>query len=342
MRTNADFGKFLLEVKPQTRPAVLTFYNYLRNFTDLNTAFTPETVSRFYLKALSFDFWQKNILELTQETKNVLDRFLGQEMQAKAWQDLRHADELQIVKIKNKKDQLEIIKQYIGNFKGQNRFQIFSDKNNISHAVILYPQGDVQVVTFDDHACIQNGQIVPMSLDRKLKYTQKLELVPNVYHFVQVSPFITAKFSILGDRISGDLIRGYTLQNYRKIEIHELHQEPPLLYAIKKIERFFIDRSSEPLYVELLGVLEQTVDFLRKDLEGSVELAQKAYIRGKNVLENIFIDDKMLEVLLKEIHSLIVSKGQSLWIPKTKEQAQYELTNSSPRLEFALEDQQID
>jgi len=341
MRTNADLGKFLLLLNPQTRPAILSLYNFIRNFTDHNLPLTPEIMKRFYLKALSFEHWQKNISELSQETHETLEKFLGTEIKNPLWSSLIRCDKLQIIKIQNKFDQLEVIKQYISQIQPQTQFRIFSDKGAMAHAVIIHPQGNVTVLSFDDTAYITEGQLTPLNLNRKIEYTKKLELSTQNTQMVQVSPFITAKFVSKNNIISGDLIRGYTFQNYRRIEIHELHQEPQLLYAVKRIERFFIDRSSEPLYLELIQVLEQTIDFLRKDLKGSLELAQKAYVRGKNALDNIFIDDKVLDVLLKDIQNLIENKGQTLWIPQTTK-ASFASTNSSLKPEYALEDLQID
>jgi hypothetical protein len=134
--------------------------------------------------------------------------------------------------------------------------------------------------------------------------------------------------------IVGDYIRGYTFQSFQRIELHGFHQDSNILYALKKIERFFIDRSTEPLYVELVQLLEQTIDFLKKDLNGSLELGKKAYIRGQNALENIFVDDKMLEVLLNEIQSFIKpSQGLESWTTDLSES-----TNTSRRLVSLLDE----
>lgn len=314
MRTNGEFGKFLVEQKPQANQALLALYNYIRVFTDLNAPFLPETVFNFYIKALTFEHWQQNALELSQITSNVLFRFLGSDINGKAWANLKKPEHIQIVKIKSPKDQLEMIRQYLHNEKPNIPTQIFSDKNNIAHAILALPQGRIQVRSFDDMAYIHNGHVIPLVQDRRLDYDKNLEIITNTKQHLQISNFITAQFTVRDGMIIGDYIRGYTFQSSQRIELHGFHQDSNILYALKKIERFFIDRSTEPLYVELIQVLEQTIDFLRKDLNGSIELGKKAYIRGQNALENIFVDDKMLEVLLNEIQSFIKpSQGLQSW-----------------------------
>lgn len=335
MRTNGDFGKFLYELRPQSNQGLLALYNYIRLFTDLNSPFLPETVSNFYIKALSFEHWQQNALELSQVTSNVLFKFLGQDINAKAWSNLKKPEQIQIVKIKSYKDQLEVIKKYLP----QNlTSQIFADKNNIAHAVISLPQGKIQVQTFNDLGYIQNGMILPLVQDRILDYDKNLELIPDIKQQLQISPFVTAHFTVSNEMIIGNYIRGYTFQSFQKIELHGFHQDSNILYSLKKIERFFIDRSSEPLYVELVQVLEQTLDFLRRDLTGSLELGKKAYIRGQNALENIFVDDKMLAVLLNEIHSFIGHSGKEMtWNQRTS----LESTNTSLNRALAPEEPPI-
>lgn len=338
MRTNGDFGKFLYEQRPQSNQGLLAFYNYVRLFTDLHAPFLPETVLNFYIKALSFEHWQQNALELSQITFHVLFKFLGPDINAKAWANLKKPEQIQIVKIKDHRDQLEIIKQYLPlNVQSQ----IFADKNNIAHAVIALPQGRIQVRTFNDLGYIHNGKILPLVQDRILDYDKNLELIPNKKQQLQISPFVTAHFTVRDEMIVGDYIRGYTFQSFQKIELHGFHQDSNILYSLKKIERFFIDRSTEPLYVELVQVLEQTLDFLRRDLTGSAELGKKAYIRGQNALENIFVDDKMLAVLLNEIHtyighSLDQSDKENTWNQRTS----LESTNTSLKRASAPEEPQ--
>lgn len=338
MRTNGDFGKFLYDQKPQTNPSLLAFYNYIRTYTDLDAPFLPETVFSFYIKALSFDHWQQNAIELSQFTYNVLFRFLGADINAKAWSNLKKPEHFQIIKIKNSKDQLEIIKQYLHVEMPRITSQIFSDKNNLAHAVMVLPNGNIQVRTFDDNAFIFNGKILPVIQDRKLEYNKNLELIPNVKHHIQVSNFITANFVLKDEMIIGDYIRGYTLQSSQRIELHGFHQDSNILYALKKIERFFIDRSTEPLYVELVQVLEQTLDFLKRGINGSHELGKKAYIRGQNALENIFVDDKMLVILLNDIGTFIgASPKENTW----NQRPSLESTNSFRNLESAPEEPPI-
>jgi hypothetical protein len=336
MRTNGDFGKFLFDLKPQTTPALLSFYNYIRTYTDLDGPFLPETVSSFYIKALSFEHWQLNAIELSQMCSSAIFRFIGADINAKAWANLRKPEQFQILKIQNTKDQLEMIKQYLHSENPKTSSQIFCDKNNIAHAVLVLANGNIQVRSFDDHAYVQNGRIIPLIQDRKLEYSKNLDLLQNVRQQISISTHVTANFTVTTEMIIGSYIRGYSLQSFQKIDLYGFHQDSNILYALKKIERFFIDRASEPLYVELVQVLEQTLDFLKRGTNGSHELGKKAYVRGQNALENIFVDDKMLEILLNEIDTYIAAKEKT-WNPKISSES----INLSRKLGSAPEEPQI-
>ena len=333
MRLNSDFGKFLYDLRPQSNPALLALYNYIRIYSDLSAPFTPEIVLNFYIKSLSFEYWQKNAIELSQFVNNALFRFLGTDINAKAWASLKKPEDFQIIKIQNTKDQLEVIKQYLYRTNPKVQSQIFQDKNETAHAVLVLPNGNIQVQTFDNQAFINKGEIVPLIQDRKLIYNKNLELMPETLQQIQISAFVTANFTLKDNMIIGDYIRGYTLQSFQRIELHGFHQDSNILYALKKIERFFVDRSTEPLYVELIQVLEQTLEFLKKGMNGSHELGKKAYIRGQNALENIFVDDKMLAVLLNEIQSYLDAKDRT-WNQRTSSES----INTSLNLELAQEE----
>jgi hypothetical protein len=312
MMTNGEFGKFLYELRPQTHPVKLTLYNFIRNYTDLNATFSPDTILKFYFKALSFEHWQKNNLELAQEVRLVLQKLSQLKNLDETFKKLKHSDQIQILKFFHKSDQLEMIHNYFKNKKLNYTFKVYSDKGTTAHAVLVFPHGLVHVYSFDDQAAIINGQLKPLSLDRKLEYTPQLELSATSRHSIQVSRFVEAHFHIQKNQYIGEYIRGYTLQAYKKFEVSSLQEELQLLYAIKKIERFFIDRASEPLYLELIHVLEQTIEFLKKNHPGCIELGQKAYSRGHNALENLFIDDKMIHILLKEIQNLLSENGVNI------------------------------
>lgn len=319
MFSNSDFGRFLYEQRPQGHAAKLTLYNYIRNFSELSHPFLPETLHRFYCKALSFDYWQKNCLELSQETQKILNLLSKTINLAPEFKKMRHPEEMQIVSLSHKEDQLQMIHNFFLSKRLNFSFKIYSDINQTAHAVLVYPDETVHVYSFDNQAIILGGNLRPLSLDRRLKYSKSLELAPNSRHHIQISPFISSKFQVGDKGLKGEYIRGYTLQAYRHFEVQDIRDELQLLYTIKKIERFFVDRASEPLYLELIQVLEQTIEFLKKSHPGALELAQKAYSRGQNALENLFVDDKMIKILLNEIHEHLRQTPENSLIHKERE-----------------------
>ncbi len=337
MLTNTDFGKFLYELRPQSNAARLTLYNYIRNFSDLNSPFLPDTILKFYFKALSYEHWQKNNLELAQEVRFILAKLSETKPLDENWKKLKHSDEIQVLRFFHKTDLLEMIHHYFKNKRLNYNFKVYSDKGSTAHAVLVFPHGPVHVYSFDDQAAIINGQLRPLSLDRKLEYTSELELAKNIKQSLLVSQFVATKFSLNQEVITGEYIRGYTLQAYKRFEAYSLQEELQILYTVKKIERFFIDRATEPLYVELIQVLEQTLQFLKKNHPGSQELAQKAYLRGVNALENLFVDDKMIPILLKEIESHLKQTGLET-IKEANWKTQFDSTNISHKQDWPAEE----
>jgi hypothetical protein len=92
----------------------------------------------------------------------------------------------------------------------------------------------------------------------------------------------------------------YTFQKTGGFEGSELHRLPTLFYPLKRIEQFFINRTTDPMYIELTNLLEQASDLMARQHPERLRFAEAAMERGRLAFEQVFVDDRFLRLLAGE------------------------------------------
>jgi hypothetical protein len=100
-------------------------------------------------------------------------------------------------------------------------------------------------------------------------------------------------------------MRGYTFQKFETLYENPLSRFPKLFYAIKHIEQFFVRRESDPIYMELTALLEQASELIKEGHPEGIKLGAAALKRAELALENIFTDDKVLNLLIRDLKNTL-------------------------------------
>ncbi len=124
-------------------------------------------------------------------------------------------------------------------------------------AIILRADKTLEVRTFDRKFTIRKGSLEPLRKDLALYYTAKLDLSPLHMQKLRLLPYMTAQFRVTGDKVTGVLLRGYVYQKLLRIKNAPHARTKRLLFPIKRLEQFFIDRRTDPYYQELVSELER-------------------------------------------------------------------------------------
>jgi hypothetical protein len=325
--TVRDLAHKLLSQNPQENAARLAFYHYLKNFRQLDESVTSTLVQQFYGRALCFPFWQKNKLELAAGVKKSLDQFPGIE-------NVRHADELQVLKIENIEDlQRIVLAQTQPLLREIDRLRILemnSNENEETSGVIrliLRPEGQLEVTVFDRWALIDGAILAPLCNDRTIIFNSKLEVAQGAFHHIELSSYTTARFNVSNQSIEGHIIKGYTFQKVESLQAESIEKIGPLFYAVKSLEKYFVNRATDPMYREVVKLIENSIQMLTETRSAQTasqslsivemkEMALQAFDRGQQALQYLFPDDKVLFLLLRDLaRTLAVSASAAVRAP---------------------------
>ncbi len=302
-----DFAKYLLQLNPQANAARLSLYHYFKNHISTPIPLEVSCIDKFYARALSFSHWRENRKTLEDEVKLCLESFL--ETYQSDIGPVRHASEIQVIELENIADLYEVIKNFMNKLRLEaDRIRLLPDNENGIVAMVLKNDGSLFVHYFERSVTIRSGRIEPLGSDLIVKYDQNLEPSRDFQHHLQIQPGITARFQTLTSGVTGQFIRGYAFQKMEEFTQIPLNQIPALFYPLKKLERFFVNRATDPLYVELTSLLDQSVSLLREKHPDAVKLGSASFERGQNALNLIFPDDKLLGLLLRELSGLLLER----------------------------------
>ncbi|MEK7356107.1 MAG: hypothetical protein AAB250_06635 [Bdellovibrionota bacterium] len=278
--------------------ARLCFYQYLKNLCDASEVVGPELINRFYARALSFEYWQKNKAHLFSETETLLRHFVSSGHKP----DLRgvwsQAD-IQAVNVENLRSlEAVVVRSLEKSCAKDEKWRVLRDGDARIVAVILHADRRITARAYSRTLALRDGDLSPLHSDFTLTYTPELQLDPNVIHQLEVGPNTAARFHEGVEGLRGVFVRGYTFQKFASLEGGGLHRYPLLFYPLKRIEQFFVDRRTDPVYQELTRSLEEALELLEIGSPEARQFASAALERGRLALEHIYPEDKLTRLLL--------------------------------------------
>lgn len=328
MATNEEFAKYLVKTNPQNSAARLAFYNFVKNFSNLTKEFDSETIDQFFRSCLTHDHWRKEKKELAHEVTNCVERF--NELHGLEIEIVQPVDKMQIVSIENKKDQKEVIQNFLGRL-ALDKTTTFIESENQIFLIQALPQQKIKVHIFDNLFLIVGGNLEPLCYDQSVIYDSKLDIEKEVTHQIRVMPQILAQFKSGQHHIEVSYIQGPFFKKFKNHAIEKLIEDKQLYFNLKKLERHFIDPTSDPVYVDVISKLEEALYLLEAHGERANDHALKALEIGENFYTHAFPDDKMLGQLLNDIRHFIKSQGRkgagTQWNPSAS-------INLSPKMEL--------
>jgi len=100
-----------------------------------------------------------------------------------------------------------------------------------------------------------------------------------------------------------------------------LHRYPVLFYPLKRLEQFFINRKSDPMYIELTGLLEKALELMNTGHPEAFKFANAAMERGRLALEHIFPDDKLVRLLINNLEKTLALESAARQVQQHQAQA---------------------
>lgn len=310
--------KYIADLNPQNTPARLAFYNFLRHFQFGHDDLTPQVLNTFFSHALEYPHWESNKSSLGKEVQLLMESYARFSKLDFEFSQVRFPQSLQIVELQSFSDVLEVTHHYARSILfEEDKFRIIPDQGRKVLLVVLKPDQSVDISVFDRKFVIRGGLLEPLRTDLKLSYNAQLELKENKIHRIEVAPYLMAQFTVEKGRPMGGFLRGYVFQKFNELNGLLLEEQTKLFFPLKRLEQLFIEKQSDPFYMELVDLLKRAMAQLKSADLASEKIARRALDKGELVLKEIFMGDKILSELIKDLQQLLqqrASKEPMVWV----------------------------
>ena len=296
-------AQHIFTLQPDKDAARLSLYQYLKNLCDASELVNAEVINRFYLRALGFAHWQENKTVLFQETESLLHHFQDAGGLSLPLQGLLRAQDFQVVPVENLKNlEIAVQRSLEKNVTPYDRVRVLRENDSRVVSIVLAGDRSLRVTTYPRALMISEGELLPLHSEQSLFYTSDLSLSPMMIQQLKVGAHASARFHTGVEGLRGSFVRGYTFQKFGSIDGGGLNRYPLLFYPLKRIEQFFVDRKSDPMYLELTSTLEKAIELLNAGVTpDTFRFAHAALERGRLALEHIFPDDKFARLLINNL-----------------------------------------
>ncbi|MGZ3770737.1 MAG: hypothetical protein ACXVCP_06140 [Bdellovibrio sp.] len=304
--------KFVSDMNPQNTPTRLSFFNFLRGFPHPEDVLTPELIEMFFNYCLDYPHWASNKQQLGHEVQFLLENFNSFYQQKFDLSPIRFPQNVQLIEIEHFHDLIDAVSSYVKtSLCGEkDKFRILPDQNKRAVAIILREDKTLEVRCFDKKFTIRKGFLEPLRKDLVLYYTSELELSSQHTHKIEVAPYITGQFRITSDRVTGSLLRGYVFQKLQEMKNEPLQEQTRILFPIKRLEQFFVDRRTDPYYQDLVSQLERTCALVQQGDSEALNWASIILTKAETALENVFLADKLMTLLVRDLRHAVGQYGR--------------------------------
>jgi hypothetical protein len=309
--------KYIADLNPQNTPARLAFYNFLRHFQFAVEDLTPSVLNAFFSHALEYPHWETNKSNLGKEVQLLMESFVRFSKMDFEFTKVHFPQTIQLVEIQSFSDLLEITHTYArSTLFEEDKFRLIPDQGRKVVLVVLKSDQSVDISVFDKKFVIRGGRLEPLRTDLKLSYNSNLELKEGVVHCLEVAPYLLAQFTMVEGCPQGCLLRGYVCHQDQELSGLILEEQTKVLFPLKKLEQLFIDKQSDPFYLNLMEQMNNAPTHLKGGDLASEKIARRALEKAELALKEIFMGDKMLSELIKDLQQLLqqrISKDPMVW-----------------------------
>lgn len=302
----------------KTEAARLAFYHFLKNLCEPGEPLSTATIERFFRRSLAHSHWADHKLELFNEVAACLQHYSNATGEAVPLPPFASPYDIQVVRAESFRTLEKVVEEWIQAHQGPtDQIRILRDREEKLLVCNLGVDRQLAVHIFDRNLCIREGRLEPLNDDMAVYYTADLGIDPARNSQIEIAPHTVARFRFVTAHtpasgttgphgFRGVQVRGYTFQKTGSFEGSELHRLPTLFYPLKRIEQFFINRTTDPMYIELTNLLEQASDLMARQHPERLRFAEAAMERGRLAFEQVFVDDRFLRLLLENLERAVL------------------------------------
>lgn len=291
--------------------ARLALYHFLKNLCEPGELLATATLERFFRRSLAHSHWAEHKADLFNEVAACLQHFSNTTGEAIPLPPFATPYDIQVVRAESFRTLEKVVEEWIQSHQGPtDQIRILRDREEKLLVCNLGVDRQLAVHIFDRNLCIRDGRLEPLNDDMAVFYTADLSIDSTRNSQIEIAPHTIARFRHVisngAPGFRGVQVRGYTFQKTGSFEGSELHRLPTLFYPLKRIEQFFINRTTDPMYIELTNLLEQASDLMARQHPERLRFAEAAMERGRLAFEQVFVDDRFLRLLLENLERAVL------------------------------------
>lgn len=299
-------AQHIISLEPDKDAARLCFYHYLKNLCEPAEPVNSDLLNRFFCRALTFAHWQENKAQLFQEVSAILQHYCDTHQVQLPLAEVFSPEQIQVVPVETLRTLELVIGRYMERtMSPYDQVRILPEGGEKIVTLVLQGDRSLRVTVYPKVLAIREGELVPLTQDFTLFYSPDLTLHPMMVHQLEIGPHTAARFRMNSEGVKGNIVRGYTFQKYNAMDGGNLHRYPILFYPLKRLEQFFVNRKSDPMYIELTGLLEKALELMNTNHPEAGKFAAAALERGRLALEHIFPDDKLVRLLINNLEKTL-------------------------------------
>jgi hypothetical protein len=300
-----EFLKYLIASKVDSS-FLRAFIPYAQHSLNAEDTLCAEHLNSFVRQALHYTHWQQNRQALTAEMQDSLAALFEQDLISFSPTELEYPQDLQVVEIENTAEWIEALQNFLKKSSPSDaETRVIQDTEGTALGFALRATGELSVHHFNRQVTFRRGLIEPLRKDLALHYSNELELSSLHPQRWEIAPYAVASFSVQENGYEGAVLRGHTFQLQSSFTETGAEHLPHLFWALRRVEQHFLSRESDPFYQNLLAAMEAATLSIRIGEAGSTEKAVDALAQTQNALENVFVGDKLLALLIRDLqHTL--------------------------------------
>lgn len=305
--------------------ARLAFYHFLKNLCEPGESLTTSVLERFFRRALTHAHWIENKDGLFSEVYACLQHFSNQNHEPLPLPPFASPTEIQVLRAESFRSLERVVEEWVAqNQSPTEQIRLIRDRDEGLIVLRLALDRALTVHLFDRWLALQEGRLAPLADDIALHYTPSLTLDPMHWQQIETAAHTVARFRVnvsadpARPAVNGLAARGFTFQKAAAFDGGDLHVHPALFYPIKRIEQFFVNRATDPLYVELTGLLDKASDLMAQNHPESMRFAEAALERGRLAFEQVFVGDRFLRVQLENLERAVkLERSAGMPVPES-------------------------
>lgn len=273
---------------PLTNP----FLQFLSLACEKDWKFNKSLMRTFYAKLMNFNYWLEKQSQTTEAFVELLKSIEAESVDT----SFIH----QWVPIQNGEDFKQILQQ------GLQLDLQHSKIVNIEKGVLLIEkrQNHLFARQFRPVAEVRGSQLIPGTEISFLIYDMNLELIDHRPMVLQLTEDQFLYFKSHQGQLSGRILNSHLLLQQRNVNTSWM-KEPLLLAPLKRIEKYFIRKESDPFYSRLLEEIETSTHKLQTGQAHAMERARLSLERAYFAMENIYSEDRLLRLSTHNLQHML-------------------------------------